>query len=320
LSETTGMFNKYPSLMSELKKDVPSIDLLDDPVSFYRARLEELGMVKIQARTYFDRRLAVMTSAFAYRGELSNKLSDDQRGFHEESLRALGDLLADDLSATDDNGEGWQVAVKCTKPGTLVSSCAVPKPICLACKTVLDITPDTCACPQCGTKYRNELGDAFVLSNYRNAYSPKSMPDYKFEGKTVDDLISQRLNGLNNISSVSLFGFDRLTRYLIKSLSNRGISVQRIYTDNQLFEGHSVLGIPLMSYLQARDELSPIVMSLGCHADDTVKLHAVEYRGKIYGVPKPSILQRLRRLTSKPSHPRFPVFRYGRGYDFRKYL
>src|SRR5205823_656364 len=154
LSETTGNLKKYPSLMSELMKYVPSVHVLDDPVSFYQFKLENLGMVEIQARTYFEHRIAAVTLDSLHRGnEESNKINDARRGFHDEGLRALAGLLADDLNADYDNGNGWQVFVKCIKLGQINPSLASPKPICLSCRTELSVTLDNCVCPQCGAQY-----------------------------------------------------------------------------------------------------------------------------------------------------------------------
>jgi SAM-dependent methyltransferase len=290
LSETTGNIKKYPFLLAELKKVVPSLDVMEDPLSFYRAELEKLAMGQIQTRTYFDPRLAAIVRETLHREGAPDKIDDDKRGVYAESLRALAALLADELSTARDAGDGWQVFARSSKPGTLDPFLAIPKPICLSCKATLNVTLDECHCPTCNKAYRSELGTPFVLSDYAKSYSPKRVSASRAPGAVIKDLVNAHINKIEQ--AVSIFGFDRTTRYMMKILLSKGISVSRIYTDNPLFEGHSVLGAPIVSYRQARSENLPIMMSADCKGGGA-KLRSAGYRGRVYATPVWSSLQGL---------------------------
>jgi SAM-dependent methyltransferase len=194
LSETTGNIKKYPYLLAEVRKVVPTCDMLDDAVAFYRTELEASGMVDITGRTYFDHRLCAMTFGALHRGEANNQIDDSKRGYYEESLRAQAAILADDLAATDD-GQGWQVFVTCRKPGKL-SERPTPKLVCLSCKATLMVTLNDCVCPQCGAHYRNELGNPYVLTDYTKTYSPKTEYAPSRNMQAVETLLGQLVDRL----------------------------------------------------------------------------------------------------------------------------
>ena len=283
LSETTGNIKKYPFLLAELKKVVPSLDVVEDPVSFYTAELEKLGMTQIQTGTYFDPRLAAIVRETLHREGAPDKIDDDMRGVYAEGLRALAALLADELSMARDAGDGWQVFARGSKPGTLDQSLAIPKPICLLCKATLNITLEKCHCPTCNKEYRSELGTLFVLSDYAKSYSPKRVSTSRAPGTVTKDLINAHISKIEQ--AVSIFGFDRTTRYMMKNFLSKGVSVSRIYTDNPLFEGHSVFGTPIVSYHEARSEKLPIIISADCKGGGAM-LRSTGYNGKIYTTPK----------------------------------
>ena len=92
LSETSGNIRRYPYLLEALRKYVPTVDTLDDPLAFYRGELEALSMVNVSGRTYFDHRLCAVTYASLFRGEVLNKIDEPKRGFYEESLRVGGNV------------------------------------------------------------------------------------------------------------------------------------------------------------------------------------------------------------------------------------
>lgn len=269
LSETTGNINKYPYLLAELRRVVPTVDTLDEPLSFYREKLSALGMVDIDGRTYFDHRLCAVIFSWLLRGEVNSPIDERKAGFYNEGLRALASILAAELAA-DDEGRGWQVCMSCRKPGDL-RDLPIPMPICLKCGTPLTITLNDCVCARCGAQYRNELGNPYVLSDYRKSYSPKrgfssSANMQLIEGHLAD--FEKRLLCLSTPpSSVSLLGFDKSTRFIIRSLAARNIPVSAIYSDNPLFIGREVLGIPIRSHEQARGLSEPMLASAFCSTE-----------------------------------------------------
>lgn len=277
LTETSGNLEKTPYLLAELRKFVPTVAPLRDPVAFYRDELEALGMVDISVGTYFDHRLCATTLASLYRGEALNKVDENMRGFYEEGLRALASLLADDL-AKEDAGEGWQVYVTCRKPGG-AGELPTPKPVCLSCKTPLTITLNSCACPQCGAQYRNELGNPHILADFSKAYSPKSSFAPSANMQIIETLLGRLADRLQPQTSIGVFGFDRSTRFMIRFLRSRDIAVSTIYSDNSLFVDHEVLGVPIRSLDQLSGQPGPIVMSIFCPPEDAAKLRVVGYRG-----------------------------------------
>jgi SAM-dependent methyltransferase len=287
LSETTGNLNKYPYILAELRKWVPTVHTLDDSVAFYRRELEALGMINIEGRTYFDHRLCAVTLDTLYRGELKNEIDASKRGFHEEGLRGLAGLLADELE-TVDNGRGWQIFTASQKPGPLIER-PIPKPMCLSCNAPLVVELTSCTCPACGLQYRSEFGNPYVLADYGKAYSPKREFVHSVSTQIVEKLLDQlvdRLHPGTSLSSwigqnllgkapapadISIFGFDKSTRFMIRFLKARDIDVSTIYTTNPLFSGHEVLGVPIRLIEDIR-HAEQIVISIYCQPQEVADL------------------------------------------------
>jgi len=297
LSESTGSLNNYPSLLARLKKDIPSLDLLDNPVSFYKTTLEGLGMANVQSRTYFDHRISAIVFGSLYQGEVANEFVGVRRGLHEDRLRAIAALLSDDLNSPTDSGDGWQVFARCTKPGKLNQSIAVPELICLSCRNALKVTPDDCTCPKCGAAYQNRLGIPLVLSDFGKSYSPKTGELFKINGKLAVNMVEKIMSNLGKPDAVSIYGFDQSTKYLIKSLLHRGISVARIYVGDPGLPGYTVSGVPIVSSNAVSGEELPVVMSLGSQFSDQDSLRALGYGHRSYIAQTPSGLRRLRELV-----------------------
>jgi SAM-dependent methyltransferase len=269
LSETTANLQKYPHLLAEVREVVPTVNTLEDPLSFYRETLGALGMTEISGRTFFDHRLCALVYGNLRRGEVSNPIDERKRGFYNESLRALASLFAADL-AGDDLGQGWQVYITCKKPGVL-RDLPTPKPVCLSCRAALTITLDTCACPNCGIKYRSEFGNAYVLSDYGKTYSPKSATASSRNTQDVRDYLANIEKGLGTGrtgSNVRILGFDKSTRYIIQSLSQRNVPVSAIYSENPLFVGHEVFGVPIRPRDQLGGKGEPIIKSFFYESDE----------------------------------------------------
>jgi len=250
LTETTANIKKYPNLLAELQKVVPTVDTLEDPVGFYTNLLGEFEISESKARTYFDHRLCATLLAQLHRGEVLNKLTDEKRKSHEDGLLAIAGLLADELGRPSDNGQGWQVAVRATKVGALRPELVVPKPICLSCRSEIRTTLDSCDCTNCGAQYRTEWGVPYILSDFTKVYSPKDKADSNSDFKNAatrwikalpDGLGSGPFDEIRQFfklhrGSVCIIGIDKSTRYLIRHLTESGFLVSRIYSDTAIFE------------------------------------------------------------------------------------
>jgi SAM-dependent methyltransferase len=282
LTETSGNLTRYPYLLKELRRVVPTVDVLDDPVAFYRGQLEALGMTDIDGRTWFDHRLCALLLASFYRGEVSNPIDAGTRGYHEESLRAVAAMLGEELETPGDHGQGWQVAVTSRKPG-VAAQLPTPRPICLSCRAQLTPTLHDCICPQCGTQYRSEFGNPYILSDYSKAYSPKDayVPSARMEA--VDAMLATLAARLpDRPARVVVVGVDKATRYAIRFLESRGIAVSAVYTANPHFVGHDIQAVPIRSIDRLAGPGEPVVISLFCPAEDAAALAASGYRGPLY--------------------------------------
>lgn len=96
----------------------------------------------------------------------------------------------------------------------------------------------------------------------------------------------------SNPISVNLFGFDKSTRFMIRFLESRNISVSTIYTNNPLFSDHEALGVPIRSREQMRDQTLPIVVGIFCPPEDAAKLMAAEYAGTVLRADVPGVTWR----------------------------
>src|SRR5262249_46373981 len=117
-----------------------------------------------------------------------------------------------------------------------------PRPMCLSCRSPLDVTLDACACPACGAAYRSEWGNPYVLADFSKVYSPKTIaarPSAEALGRYIADHASALPR------AVALVGFGRSTRYAIRALQAPGITTVAVHADNPLYAGHSVCGVPI---------------------------------------------------------------------------
>jgi SAM-dependent methyltransferase len=242
LSEATAKLCQYPHQFEALKVYVPTAQFIHDPVGFYRDLMSRHGMQDIAGRTYFDHRLCTITYGNLFRGETLNPVTPEKKGFYNETLRAMADLLADDLEGPDTGG-GWQAYMTCRKPGMLERR-QTPNPMCLECRGPLSVTLRACRCENCGRSYRSDLGNPHVLNDYGKTYSPKSTAVDSLHARAVriaDEIAAATTRG----GTAHLNTFDKMTRFIIRILRERDITVSVVYSDNPLFVGRSVLGVPI---------------------------------------------------------------------------
>jgi SAM-dependent methyltransferase len=233
LSESSNNMAKYPHLMTELRTVVPTIDVLDDSVGTYTDWMRSLGMEDIKGDTWINHQLCALLYGFLRRGETNTPITDANRAYYDETLRALAGLLA------TDSGEGWQVYMTCKKPGTLQER-PTPVPMCLSCRAPLTVTLNDCACGSCKTEYRSEFGNPYVLSDFGRVYSPKTI-----QHRPRSQELGRHLEAMKLPASVSLAAFDRSTRYVIRTLERRGVATTAIHSDDPLHVGHTILGVPV---------------------------------------------------------------------------
>lgn len=264
-TESGSGIEHYPHLMDQLRRFVPTVDVLKDPVASYTAWLHGHGIVDIRGDTYLNHRLVALLNAWLFRGETLHPITDETRGFYEESLRALTNFLAEDA------GEGWQVYMTCRKPGE-IKSLPTPEPVCLKCRSPLTRSLDACGCPSCNTEYRSEWGNPYVLSDFTKVYSPKATTSPTTRTDFVRTALADLMPKLP--ATVAIYGFDKSTRYVIRSLASRGIKVEAIYSDNPLFIGATICGVTI----RPSDVTSTLPAVVSAYTDDVPQ----SYHGQLH--------------------------------------
>ena len=281
VTETTGQVKKYPYLLRRLRSKLPTFDVLDDAASFYRELLSDLGLTSISAGTYLDHNVCAAFLADVYTAPSPN---EETWGIHEDGLRGVAALVERDLRSAD-REEGWQVFATAVRP-VRESPQSEPVPMCLRCGAPLDITLDTCRCTKCDAEFPMWFGNPFVLVDASRSYSPKGGAQVSME-PTIRTLLNDLPEAIRTGSRVALFGIDKSTRYLIRKLRAKAITIEWILSQDEASLGHNLLGTPITSLEQAQKLKMPIVLSgyYGQRAQEyAAALVAAGFQGPLYAM------------------------------------
>src|SRR5258708_27468928 len=87
------------------------------------------------------------------------------------------------------------------------------------------------------------MGNPYILSDFTKVYSPKTTTAPAVRTDFVRTALAALAPKLP--ATVAVYGFDKSTRYVIRSLASHGIKVEAIYSDNPLFVGTIIYGITI---------------------------------------------------------------------------
>jgi SAM-dependent methyltransferase len=307
-SESSQEILRFPALTRELKKYVPTLNILEDPCAYYEGTLSRLGMKDLFVRPYFDRSLAAFTLAQLYAGppgadsdEYRRLIQEDPRfcSIYRDGLRALAAGMENEFSLPAGPPHGWHVFVTGKKPGEMRPGLPTPAPSCLFCgQRDLELSLRACRCPGCSRTYQVRFGVPYLLRDYGTAYSAKSDSN-RTRNQVIEDRIDQALGAslaalredLKSGSELFLIGIDAATSFTLRRLGADGVQVAAIGASNERHVGKDVDGIPISSIadLAARDGIALLSGFQDSAAPEPALLRAAGFRGRILYFPSEDI-------------------------------
>lgn len=192
-------------------------------------------------------------------------VEDDRiRRFYVEGLWAIGGAIDEEFSRDQGADRGSHIFVTGRAPGAQ-GLLPPPEPRCPTCRAVaLRAERFTCTCESCGREYQSRFGIPYLLIDDSATYSPKSDAGRRDErplDRRIDSAIDAMAAWFQAHRSVTFFGVDPSSAFVIRRLCADGVRVAGVVSTDPSLEGFEIEGVPIHG-LRAVSELAlPVIVS-----------------------------------------------------------